>query len=163
MTLFDYAVFSIIGVSVIFSIVRGLVRELLALAGWIVAFVVANVFSGSVANWLPAGISDPSLRVLVAFVVLFIGVLIATSLFALALRGLVRRVGLGAEDRLLGAFFGLARGMLIVMILVLLAGLTGLPRQPVWINAAFSAPLEALAVHAKQWLPKHLSEYIRYD
>ena len=163
MTLFDYAVLGIIGVSVLLSIVRGLVRELLALAAWVIAFVVANVFSGTVAGWLPAGIANPSLRVLVAFAALFVGVLIAMSLIALAVRGLVRSAGLGAEDRLLGGLFGLARGLLIVLVLVLLAGLTALPRQPAWNNAVFSAPLEALALQVKQWLPRHVSEYINYD
>jgi membrane protein required for colicin V production len=163
MTLFDYAVLSIVGVSVAVSVVRGLVREVLALAAWVVAFVVANVFSGSAAEWLPAGISNPSVRVLVAFAGIFVGVLIAVSWLALGVRKVVKSAGLGAEDRLLGGVFGFARGMLIVTILVILAGLTALPRQPDWSNAVLSPPLEALAVHVKQWLPKHLSEYINYD
>jgi membrane protein required for colicin V production len=50
-----------------------------------------------------------------------------------------------------------------VMVVVLLAGLTTLPRQPVWNNAMLSAPLEALAVFVKPWLPQYLSQRITYD
>lgn len=163
MTLFDYAVLAIIGCSVLLSVVRGLVRELLALAGWVVAFVVANLFSGTVSEWLPDALGNPSVRVLAAFVLLFVATLIAMSLIALAAKGLVHGAGLSAEDRILGAFFGFARGLLVVMVLVLLAGLTNLPREPVWNNAMLSAPLEALAVFLKPWLPRYLSQRITYD
>jgi membrane protein required for colicin V production len=163
MTAFDYAVLIIIGLSVALSVMRGLVREVIALAGWVVAFVVANLFSGTVAPWLPASVTEGSIRMLIAFAILFVLTLFAAALAALAASRLVRSAGLGAEDRVLGAFFGLARGLLIVMILVLLAGLTALPRQPVWNNAMLSAPLEDLAVSVKPWLPQQVSQYIRYD
>ena len=59
--------------------------------------------------------------------------------------------------------FGLARGLLIVMVLVLLAGLTALPRQPAWRDAMLSPPLEALAGALKPWLPQIVSSNISYD
>ena len=163
MTLFDYGVLLIIGSSVLLSVMRGLVRELLALAGWIVAFVAANVFSGKVSVWLPESLGSASVRVLVAYVLLFVVTLVLMALLARAARSLVHAAGLSAEDRILGAVFGFARGLLVVMVVVLLAGLTSLPRQPVWNNAMLSAPLEALAVFFKPWLPQYLSQRITYD
>jgi membrane protein required for colicin V production len=74
----------------------------------------------------------------------------------------VKIVGLGPADRVVGGAFGLARGVLVVMILVLLAGLTTLPRQPAWRNAALSGPLEAFAGTIKAWLPADLSKRIKY-
>ena len=62
-----------------------------------------------------------------------------------------------------GMLFGLARGGLIVLVLVLLAGLTTLPRDPIWRNAMLSSPLESLALYVKAWLPGELSRRIKYD
>ena len=163
MTLFDYTVALIIGVSVLISVMRGVVREVIALAGWIVAFVVANLYSGAVAAWLPAGITDASLRILAAFLILFLPVLLVMGLLAVAASRLMKSAGLSIEDRLLGAAFGFARGVLIVMVLVLMAGLTSLPRQPTWRDAMFSAPLETFALFIRAWLPNDLSQRIRYD
>lgn len=163
MTLFDYGVLFIIGSSVLLSVMRGLVRELLALAGWVVALLAANLFSETVSLWLPESLGSTSVRVLVAFVLLFIVTLVLMALLARLVRSLVHGAGMSAEDRVLGGVFGLARGLLVVMVIVLLAGLTSLPRQPVWNNAMLSAPLEALAIFVKPWLPQYLSQRITYD
>src|SRR4051812_32700183 len=145
MTLFDYVVLTIVGASVIVSVMRGFAREVLALAGWVLAFFAANALSGTVTGWFVSFIPEGSLRALTAFVAVFIVTLIAASLLAMAVSRLLKGSGLGLEDRLLGGFFGLARGVLIVMLIVLLAGLTALPRQPAWSDAMLSPPLEALA------------------
>ncbi|HEV7803311.1 MAG TPA: CvpA family protein [Burkholderiales bacterium] len=163
MTLFDYAVLIIIGSSVVVSVMRGLVREVLALAGWVIAFLAANALSGIVAEWFVSFIRDGSVRTLTAFVAVFIVTLILASLLGLAVSRLLKSAGLGLEDRLLGGFFGFARGMLIVLTLVLLSGLTALPRQPAWSDAMLSPPLEALAGALKPWLPQAVSRYLSYD
>ena len=163
MTLFDLAVLVIVGLSVLLSLIRGLVREVLALAAWVVAFLAANVLAGEVAPWLPEAIPTEALRLLAGFLVVFVVVLIAVSALAILASKLVKSAGLGIEDRLLGGVFGLARGMLVVMILVLLAGLTSLPRQPVWRNAVLSDSLVAFAGSIKAWLPADLSQRITYD
>jgi membrane protein required for colicin V production len=163
MTLFDYVVLTIIAASVIVSVMRGFAREVLALAGWVLAFIAANALSAMVADWFAPIISDGSLRALTAFVAVFIVTLIAASLLAMGVSRLLKGAGLGLEDRLLGGFFGLARGVLIVMLIVLLAGLTALPRQPAWSDAMLSPPLEALAGAIKPWLTHAVSRYISYD
>ncbi len=163
MTLFDYAVLIIIGSSVLVSVMRGLAREVLALAGWVIAFLAANALSGMVAEWFAPLISDGSIRTLTAFVAVFIVTLVFASLLGIVVSKMLRGAGLGLEDRLLGGFFGFARGMLIVLTLVLLSGLTALPRQPAWSNAMLSPPLEALAGALKPWLPQAVSQYLSYD
>ena len=163
MTAFDYAVLIVVGSSVVVSVMRGFVREVLALTGWVLAFFAANALSSTVAPWFAPVASNPSIRALAAFLAVFIVTLIAASVLAIVASRTLKSAGLGLEDRLLGAFFGLARGVFIVMIVVLLAGLTGLPRQPVWSNAMLSPPLEALAAAAKPWLTQAVSRYISYD
>ena len=163
MTLFDYAVLGIVGASVLLSVLRGFVREVLALAGWVIAFFAATMLSGTVARWMTGTIENEPTRALVAFAVVFLVTLLAMGLVALAVSGLMKKAGLGLEDRLLGGFFGFARGVLIVMVLVLLAGLTGLPRQPAWTDAMLSPPFEALAGAARPWLPQILAGNVSYD
>jgi membrane protein required for colicin V production len=163
MTAFDYVVLGILGLSVLLSIWRGAVRELLALASWIVAFLAAQAYGGTVATLLPSGLENPSVRLLGGFVIVFLAVLVIMGLMALLVSKLIRAVGLGPVDRALGAVFGLLRGMLVVLILVLVCGLTAAPRQPVWRDAMLSAPLEAAAIAVKSYLPDEFSRRISYD
>ena len=163
MTLVDITVVVIVALSILVSLIRGLVREVLALAAWIVAVVAANLLAAPVAPWLPDAMPGEDLRLLAAFACVFVVVLLAMSVLAMLASKLVKSAGLGLEDRLLGGAFGFARGMLVVLVVVLLAGLTSLPRQPVWRNAVLSGPLETLAVHSKAWLPADLAQRITYE
>ena len=163
MTVLDYTILTIIGISILLGMLRGLVREALNLLAWVAAFWVANAYTVEIASLLPAAIPTESVRVLAAFVILFLGALLMMSLVTIALAELVKTLKLGAYDKGLGAMFGLMRGLLIVLALVLLAGLTSLPHQGVWRNAMFSAPLEALAADVKPWLPDGLSKRVSYD
>lgn len=163
MTVFDYAVLAIIGLSILLSVIRGLVREILALLAWVAAFVAANLFGGTLAELLPAAIPTMELRLLAGFVSIFFVVLLLMGLLAIILSKLVKSAGLSVEDRILGSVFGLMRGAMIVMVLVLLAGLTALPKEQVWRNAVLSPPLEMLAMSLKTWLPGDLSRRITYN
>ncbi len=163
MTLFDYAVLAISGFSLLLGVLRGLSREVMALVAWAAAFIVAGAFAADVAPLLARQIADEGSRALAAVVLLFFGTLIVMSVIALLVSRLIKSAGLGAEDRVLGGIFGLARGLLVVLTLVLLAGFTALPRQPLWKDAMLAAPLEKLADIAKQWLPQGWAKYITYD
>lgn len=163
MTSFDYAVLLIMGVSVLLSVMRGMVREILALLAWLAAFWVANAYTGQLVPMLPAAIPNESLRYLAAFAILFLATLLVASLMTIALSEVIKTLGLKPADRMLGALFGLARGMLIVLVIVLAAGMTSLPHQPFWRNAMFSAPLEAVAQKALKWLPEDLAKRINYE
>lgn len=163
MTALDYAVLIVIGLSTLLGAIRGLVREVMALLAWVVALTVAYLFGGKAAVLMREAIPSEELRLAIVFAVLFVGVLLVMSVAAGVVSRLVKGVGLGVEDRVLGSFFGLARGGLIVMVLVLLAGFTALPRQPVWRNALLGGPLAAAAGHVKGWLPDEWSRRIKYD
>jgi membrane protein required for colicin V production len=163
MTAFDYAVLVIVGISILISVIRGLVREVLALLAWLAAFVAATFLGAGVAPWMPQAIPTEELRLLTGFLIVFVGVLIAMSLIAMLVSRLIRRAGLGVEDRMFGMLFGVARGAVVVLLLVLLAGLTPLPRDPMWRNAMLSSPLESMALYVKAWLPGELSRRIKYD
>lgn len=163
MTSFDYAVLVIVGLSIILSVMRGLVREVLAILGWVAAIYVAKNYTSQLMPLMPPDIPTESLRVLAAFVVLFLATLLLSSLLAIALGAIFKTLGLGMIDRLLGALFGLARGIIIVCVIVLLAGMTNIPTDARWRNAMFSAPLEAMVLGALPWLPEDIAKHIKYD
>jgi len=163
MTVFDYVVLVIMGLSVLLSILRGFVREALALASWLVAFFVAKLYTLELAPLLPQSIPNQSLRLLAAFLILFLAALLICSLLAIALSAVFKRAGLGWMDRCLGALFGLARGIIIVGVLVLLGGLTTVPKDVRWRNAMFSAPLEAMVINVLPWFPNDIAKHVKYD
>ena len=163
MTVFDYAVLAIIGISILVSVLRGMVRELLALLSWVVALWLASAFAPDVALFLPKEVPNDMVRLLAAFAGLFFAVLLLMTLVTIAAAELISTLGLTPLDKGLGAVFGLARGVLIVLVLVMLAGMTALPREKAWRNAMFSAPLEAVVMQAKEYLPEAFRQRIHYD
>ena len=163
MTVFDFVVIAIVGLSVTFSIWRGAIREVFALVAWVAAFIAAQAYAGTLAVYLPDAIPNASIRLLSGFVIIFLTVLFFTAVVAFVISKLVRAVGLGPVDRGIGAIFGLLRGMLVVLILVLLCGLTSAPRHPAWRDAMLSPPLEAMAMSVRSMLPKDLSRRISYE
>jgi len=163
MTIFDYVVLGIFVISIILSITRGLVREVLSIAGWVVAFVVAGSFAADLEPLLPSEIFGNSLRMIVSFVALFISALLITGLVTMLISAFIKGVGLGTVDRLLGAAFGFLRGLVVVTILILIAGLTTIPQKSFWLQAQLSSPLVTVAVYVKKWLPDDLSKRINYE
>lgn len=162
MTIFDYIVLLVLVCSVLISTMRGLIKEMLSLVGWVVAFVVANAYGAQLAEMLPAAVPGVALRMMLAFVVLFIGVRILAGLLTMALDAVVTASGLGFADRGLGSLFGVARGLVLVMAGVILCGMTEIPRQPFWTNALFSALAETGVRSIKPYLPSAYAHYVRF-
>ena len=163
MTALDWALLGVAGVSIGWGAWRGLVREVISLAGWVIAFLAANLFAGPLGQVLPQSIPGPELRMLIAFVAIFILSLVVTTLFALLLSKLAKAAGLGGLDRALGALFGLARAVLVVLAAALVAGLTSLPRNPIWKESASGRYLAQAALALKPALPPAFAERLRYD
>jgi len=162
MTGFDYAVLVVVGLSLLIGVLRGAVKEMLSLFGWLVAFLVANTFTGQLAPALAPLMTNPALQTVAAYATLFIVTLLLVMLLKIALSELIKALGLGALDRFLGSFVGIARGVLIVLIGVLAAGMTALPREPFWRHAVSSPWFETLAIAVKPWLPEEMSRRINF-
>jgi membrane protein required for colicin V production len=161
-TIFDYLVLFVLVASVVISTMRGLVKEILSLLGWVVAFVVANAYGAQLAPMLPAMIPGEAVRLMVAFVALFIGVRILMGLLTLAVDALVQAAGLSLADRGLGGLFGLARGIVIVLFGVILCGMTSIPQQDFWKNALLSPMAETGARTVKPFLPAALAQHVQF-
>ena len=162
MTIFDYLVIFVMVASVIISMLRGLVKEVLSLAGWVVAFVVANAYAAALAVMLPAVVPGEVLRLILAFIALFIGVRILMGLLAMALGALLDAGGLSLFDRALGAVFGVGRGLVIVLTAVILCGMTSLPQQDFWKEALLSPYAETGARLVKTFLPAAMAQHVNF-
>ncbi|MFJ7565916.1 CvpA family protein [Herminiimonas sp. NPDC097707] len=162
MTIFDYLVLFVLICSIVISTLRGLVKEILSLLSWIVAFVVANAYGESLAQLLPDMVPGNTTRLIVGFIVLFIGVRILMGLLTMALDAVVKASGLALADRGLGGLFGLARGLLIVLAGVLLCGMTAIPQQSFWKEALFSPLAETAALTVKPFLPGDFAQHIKF-
>lgn len=162
MTAFDYCVLAVLAASVLLGLWRGVVSELLSLVAWVLAFLAARAGAELVSNMLTGTISEPALRYGAGFAAVFVATLLALAMLRFFLRELLRAVGLGSMDRILGAVFGIARGALVVFVAVLLGGLTAFPQQPWWRQAVLSPPLELAVLASKPWLPLDLAKRIHY-
>jgi len=109
------------------------------------------------------GIADPTIRMLAGCVTVFVGVLVVMALVRMAVKSLVKALGLSVSDRLLGSLFGLVRGLLICMVLVALGGMTSAPQQPWWKDARLAAAFETAVLATKPWLPEDLAKRIRFS
>lgn len=162
MTIFDYVVLFILVSSVVISTMRGLVKEILSLVGWVAAFIVANAFGAKLAPMLPSLIPGEALRLIVAFIALFLGVRVLMGLLALAIGALIEASGLTLADRGLGGLFGLGRGIVIVLAGVILCGMTSIPRQAFWKDALLSPMAETGARTVKPFLPAAFAQHVQF-
>ncbi len=128
----DWAIIAIILVSGLISLKRGFVREALSLVIWIVAGAVAWLFGGALAEHLGDFIETPSARIIAACGILFVATLLVGALISFLLGELVRATGLTGTDRLLGMVFGVARGALLVVVLVGLLSLAPVQQDSWW-------------------------------
>ena len=159
----DGAVIGVFAVSLGVGAWRGLVREVVSIMGWVIAFLAANLLAGPLGEMMPRAIPTPELRVAAAFVAVFLASLVVTSLLGLLLSHVMKAVGLGGLDRALGMLFGAGRGLLIVLAAALLAGLTSAPRQPFWRESLTGPWLTEAALALQPLLPQSFAERLRYD
>jgi membrane protein required for colicin V production len=116
----DWVIVVVVAISMGISLWRGFTREAISLAGWVVAYVAANLFGSVVAAQLAGVIENLTGRYIVAWAGIFVVVLILAGLVAKLISRVMKVSGLGLLDRLLGTVFGAARGLLVIMALAFL-------------------------------------------
>ena len=160
MTLFDWIAVGLLGVSMLFGLMRGLVFEVMSLAGWIAAFVCAQWLAADVALWLPFGDPQATWRYAVGFVLVFVGVAFGVGLVASLMRRLITVVGLRPVDRLLGGAFGVARAAVALLTLAVVVHLLALSDSAWWQTSQSAVVLDAALQSLKPALPEKLASYL---
>jgi len=163
MNMLDLIVVLVLVLTVMRGLMRGMVDTLFSLVAWVLAFALGKWGALLVAPLLPIGIESPGIRYFVGFAVVFLVVLIGVLLLGHVLSSLVKAVGLGGADKVLGGVLGLAKGLAILVGLTLAAGLTSLPRAEFWKQARLSGSLQAMAQRALPLVPADVAKYIRFE
>lgn len=158
----DYSIIALIAISSAIGLMRGFIREAFSLAMWVVAVWVGLKFSRSFSGFLGDFISVPSVRIAVAFALLFFLTLILGSIISYLLAELVKKTGLTGSDRFAGMIFGIARGFVVVAIAVMLAGLTPLPEDAWWKESTLIPPFQSLAIWFREHIPSGLTDYMNF-
>lgn len=158
----DYTIIGIIALSAMIGVIRGFVREALSLVLWSLAAWVGTSFAREFSVYLETSISHPSLRIAASFGILFITTLILGGLLGFLVTKLVSATGFSGTDRMIGLCFGAARGVVIVSIMVLVAGLTPLPEDPWWKESQLIPPFQKLSMWLRTQLPSGLPGLVMY-
>jgi membrane protein required for colicin V production len=159
----DYAILAVIALSALVGALRGFVKEVFSLLVWAAAFLVAWHFSGDVAAWMSDAVTLPSARLAMGFVGLFVVVLLVGGLANYLLGRLVESTGLSGTDRLFGGVFGAARGLVLVVAVLLVSGFTPLPADPWWKESATIERMMPLVEWGAEFLPESVSEHLDFE
>lgn len=146
--------------SILLGLVRGVVYEVLSLVGWVVAYVVAQMFSSDVAQHIRIGEQQSALNAGIAFACTFFVTLIVWGLGVRLIRLLVRATPLSALDRLLGAVFGVLRGALVLLVVATVVAMTASAQSPHWRNSHSAGWANAALQELKPLLPETVARHI---
>lgn len=158
----DYVLLGIILISALISLARGFVREAFSLAIWILAFWISWSFFRELQVHFQPWIDSPTIRLGIAFILLMAATLIIGGMVNYLIIQLIERTGMSGTDRFIGMVFGVARGVLLNAILVLLAGLTTLPQEAWWKVSQLIPYFQELALWLRNLLPNDLAQYFQY-
>lgn len=128
----DYLILAVITISMVIGIWRGFVREALSLLIWVAAFWIAYAWAGTAEPWFNSWVSDRSLRLITAFVALFLCVHVTGFVISRLAATLLESIGLSGVDRVAGGGFGIVRGVVLVAAVVLVVKMTPIAEEPYW-------------------------------
>jgi membrane protein required for colicin V production len=163
MSWLDYVIVGVILGSIGWGVWRGFTREVMSLVGWVLAFLAANTVAGPLGEMLPPSLATPEVRVLIAFLAVFVLVVAAAALVGMLLAKAFKAAGLGGVDRTLGGLFGVARGVIILLACTIAAGLTAVPRHEAWKESVGAGMLTRTVQQLEGWLPPALAKRLKYN
>lgn len=158
----DYLILAILGISMVAALMRGLVSEVMSLAVWALALWISATTSGVFAGNFLSGIEQPAVRLGSAYISIFMLVLVLGGMLTWVIRRIVWKTGLSSTDRWLGALFGFMRGLLIVFAVVIFAGFTAIPKQPIWQQSLLLPSVQTAVWGLSQYLPPSVRSFLRY-
>jgi membrane protein required for colicin V production len=162
MSFIDILVLLVLFASLIFGFFRGFVKELLSLMAWAFAFFVAYYFSSSVAIFLPFE-AEFSIKYVGSFVLIFIFVLIVSSICIKFLSTFIHKIGLGASNIILGGLFGILRGVIVVYLLIFVIEKTSYAEEASWQQANSIVLIKLFVEKTFPYLPQDWVNNVKYE
>ena len=162
MTEFDYVVLAVLACSGLLGFMRGFLKEAFSLIAYVAAGYAAMMWGPRAIPWFQSLFDNHYVSTAIAYAVVFIGVLLLVGLLNITLSSMISYAGLGPADNGLGLLFGLARGVIIILVVAILLGYTDLPQSTWWQNAKFSGIVVDAINHLKTYVPAEFSTYLPY-
>ena len=156
----DWILSAILAASMLLGVWRGLVYEVLSVIGWIAAFVLAQWFAPTVAAQLPMESSGDTLRYAAAFVLVFVASVFAAGLISALMKKVISAVGLRPVDRMLGAIFGLFRGVILLLAVSVVVHMTALQESEWWLESKGAPMLMTLLKGLRPMLPEKFGAFL---
>ena len=156
----DWILLALLAASMLLGVWRGLVYEVLSLMGWIAAFLLAQWFAPDLAAQLPMQNSGETLRFAAAFVLVFIACVFAAGLISALMKKIISEVGLRPVDRILGAIFGLFRGLILLLALTVVVHMTALQESDWWLESKGAPMLMTLLKGLRPMLPEKFGAFL---
>ncbi len=153
LTVFDWSLVALLAYSVVRAFLRGFILEIFSIVGLVAGVLLASWNYNTLATTLSRWISPLTTAQIVAFLVISIGIMVAAGLLGKILRSGADAIGLGFIDRVLGAVFGLARGCLLAVAVMLM--LTVFMPQSSWIQNSQLAPYFLAGAHGVSFVVPH--------
>ena len=153
----DWAIIAILVLSAVFGLMRGMVRELIALGTWIAAIMIARMFGPQVSEMLAPYVDSETIRTGMGFALTAVVIVMLGSMISKVARTLVTATGLGGFDRILGFVFGGLRGVAILVVLTAVISLTSLAESAWWSDSQFIPMLEDLRDQAAGLVDSQIS------
>lgn len=144
LTWLDWIFIGLLTVTAVTGFMRGLVREALGLAAWVIALLAARLLAQPVADLLAGVIDNPDGRLVLAFVLVIFGVVLLCGIVIRLVHAAVEWVGMGLFNRVMGAAFGAAKGAAILVLATIVIGLTPLAQLEAWQEAELRPHFEQL-------------------
>ncbi|QFU01368.1 Colicin V production protein [Halomonas sp. THAF5a] len=148
LTWIDWIFVAVLVVTGLAGFMRGLVREALGLAAWILALLAARLLAPPVADLLAGVIDSADGRLVLAFVLVIFAVILLCGLIIRMVHAAVEWVGMGLFNRVTGTAFGLAKGTAILVLVTVLLSLTPLVQLQAWQEATLRPTFERLQTWA---------------
>ena len=158
----DYAIIGLLAVSLIIGLLRGFKLEVFSLAVWLLGTVIGLSFSREFSVFLEPTLSQPLPKIAAAFGSLFLITLVVGGLIRMLLGEAIKKPNISLLQHLGGMIFGAVHGMVVMVILVLLAGLTAMPKDLWWTESKLLPPFQLCAVWLRDHIPSELAAYIHY-
>lgn len=162
MTTFDFAAFGVIFACIVISALRGLMGEVIAFSGWLIALFSARAFAEEVSQSVFASMHPREMAVVSAFALIYISVRVVLALFSQLVGAVIKKDRLSSVNRLLGGLLGAVKGFVIVSIAVLLCAFSDLPDSPDWQESFSASFFESSALWCKPYLPEFLAKQVAF-
>ncbi|VAW61070.1 hypothetical protein MNBD_GAMMA08-509 [hydrothermal vent metagenome] len=162
MTLVDFGIVTIIVVLLVLGLIWGFVKVAIALGTWLAASTISFSFAPNLAASLLTSIESPPMRLAAAMGILFVLTIMVGAVVSFLVRQFVSKTGLSGLDRVLGFIIGGSLGLVVVVALVFVAGLTNAPSYDWWQSSMLIERFEVLAQWLQGYLPDDVAKYFSY-